>query len=317
MTEEEILQASINKRFAIAFDTLKKNNSFSNQGEFCASISMNEGNFQKYYRGERKINPVILVKLNQKYNISLQWLLAGEGPMFQKEKEGNAPLSKRVKRTAGKKEPDIFAGIIQENKRPTGLPLLVTVDDTLKEVITLVPVKAQAGYLRGFADEDFISHLPAFALPGLRNGHFRAFEVAGFSMLKQEGGGLHPSDISVGQYVENLPDIRDSRVYIIVWEDGVHIKRVLNRIASDGKLILKSDNTNGQYPDIIVEQHQVHEVWEFKRNITTQLPPPTNFYKEINDLRAQVTFLREEYKKNNRALSQLSNAVQHLLAPEP
>jgi len=85
MTEESQLQKSISKRFSIAYDKLKEENKFEKQGDFCQAIGMNEGNFQKYYKGERKINNVLLVNMNKKYDVSLDWLLTEKGDIFTQE----------------------------------------------------------------------------------------------------------------------------------------------------------------------------------------------------------------------------------------
>ena len=47
------------------------------------------------------------------------------------------------------------------------------------QVIHLVPVKAAAGYLAGYADPEFIDELNTFTLPMLAPGQYRAFEIIG------------------------------------------------------------------------------------------------------------------------------------------
>ena len=53
--------------------------------------------------------------------------------------------------------------------------LVITQDANKKENIELVPHKAAAGYLNGFADPEFITELPKFRLPILSQGTYRAF----------------------------------------------------------------------------------------------------------------------------------------------
>src|SRR5690606_11060863 len=57
----------------------------------------------------------------------------------------------------------------------------VAVNDKDQENIALVPVKASAGYLNGYADPEFIGELPIFNLPILSEGTYRAFELSGDS----------------------------------------------------------------------------------------------------------------------------------------
>src|SRR5690606_2870663 len=109
--------------------------------------------------------------------------------------------------------------------------------------VVLVPVKAAAGYLRGYGDPEFIQTLPTYSLPELRNCTFRMFQVKGHSMFPT----LHDSSYVVGQWVENwTKDIKDNRIYVIVaqssTDEGILVNRVLNRLKKYGNLYLKSDN---------------------------------------------------------------------------
>ncbi len=48
-----------------------------------------------------------------------------------------------------------------------------------RQNVVFVPVKAAAGYLAGFNDDEFIEELNTFTLPMLGAGGYRAFEIAG------------------------------------------------------------------------------------------------------------------------------------------
>ena len=48
--------------------------------------------------------------------------------------------------------------------------LVVTVDQDQKDNITLVPHKAAAGYLNGYADPEYVQELTSFRLPMLKQG---------------------------------------------------------------------------------------------------------------------------------------------------
>src|SRR5580704_13069330 len=51
---------------------------------------------------------------------------------------------------------------------------IITVDSHKKDNIELVPHKAAAGYLNGFADPEYVRELPKFKLPVLSQGTYRA-----------------------------------------------------------------------------------------------------------------------------------------------
>jgi transcriptional regulator with XRE-family HTH domain len=179
--------------------------------------------------------------------------------------------------------------------------LVTTVDKTGRDNIVLVPIKAQAGYLQGAQQPEYIEHLPTFWLPGLNHGTYRAFEVSGYSMLADRTG-FFPGDIVVGEYVEKLEDIRDGFVYILVNNaqevDNIVLKRCLNYLDKGSVIICKSDNKDPQYPTFPLPVENIKEVWKFKIKLTRQAPEPSALYERINVLEGDMVLLKEQLKKS-------------------
>ena len=178
-----------------------------------------------------------------------------------------------------------------------GMPQVVTIDTEGNENVVLVPVRARAGYLSGYSDPEFMAKLPAYRLPGLNNGTFRLFEVEGLSMYPT----LHGGDLIIGSMVEQLRDIRDDRLYVVVTKnEGVVVKRVLNRLQKDGKLILKSDNykERDMYPPIVADPDDIIEVWYATGFISRQMRPPAEMYNRLIDLEGRLTLLEDQQRKN-------------------
>jgi phage repressor protein C with HTH and peptisase S24 domain len=176
------------------------------------------------------------------------------------------------------------------------MPKVVTMDTQGNENVVLVPVKAMAGYLNGYGDEEYISTLPAYRLPGLGNGTFRLFEVGGLSMHPT----LNDKDMVIGSFVESLTAVRDDRVYVVVTKsEGIVVKRCLNRFQTDGKLILKSDNYKNRddYPTIVSNPEDILEIWYVTGFMSRQLRPPAEMYTRLIDLEARLTLTEEKLKK--------------------
>lgn len=176
------------------------------------------------------------------------------------------------------------------------MPHVVTVDREGRENIAYVPIRAKAGYLAGHADPQFISTLPTYNFPGLQNATFRMFEIEGHSMIPT----FDDTDIIIGRFVENLSTVRNDRIHVIVTKnDGILVKRVLNRVVSDGKLILNSDNQKDprDYPPIIVNVEDVIEVWYGVAKFTRQMRPPGEMYNRLIDLEARLTLIEDRVKK--------------------
>ena len=145
--------------------------------------------------------------------------------------------------------------------------LAITVDEHQRENIELVPQKAAAGYLNGYADPEFIEELPKFKLPILPgNATYRAFEITGDSMLP-----ILPGTVIIGEYIDDVRHIKNGKTYVLVTKsEGIVYKRVFNYIEDSGKLFCVSDNTT--YAPFQLDIDDVMEVWSSKAYISVQFP---------------------------------------------
>lgn len=191
----------------------------------------------------------------------------------------------------GKSQHMLKSEINQSNKTYAGMPQVISTDTNGNENIIFVSQKAQAGYLHGYGDMDFVENLPAFNLPILKEGTFRCFEVKGNSMYRT----LCDGDLVIGSYIENLQDIRSGRIYIIITKnDGIVIKRVINRIAERSLLILKSDNKD--YPTYTVHAEDIMEVWYVNIYASKQMAETVDIYDRLDQLETEVTVLKNNIK---------------------
>jgi transcriptional regulator with XRE-family HTH domain len=226
--------------------------------------------------------------------------LSKEGNLILDSKSTKNKLTRNLKgNLKGNLSAEIPASQVNEPevKYEVGrMPHVITVDTQGNENVIYVPVRARAGYLNGYSDPEFMSSLPTYRLPGLNNGTFRMFEVDGLSMYQT----LHDRDIIIGSFVDQWRDVRDDRVHIIMTKnDGVVVKRVLNRFEKEGKFILKSDNYKDRdmYPPIICEAQDILEIWYGIAYISRQMRPPTETYKRVVDLEGRFTLLEDFVKK--------------------
>jgi transcriptional regulator with XRE-family HTH domain len=133
-------------------------------------------------------------------------------------------------------------------------------------LIHFVPMKAAAGYLAGYADEEFIDELNTFTLPMMGSGQFRAFEIIGDSMLPTPSG-----SIIVGQKINGLDDVKQNAAYIVVSRsEGIVYKRLSRNSRSKNKVTLSSDNQLYQPYDMNVEE--ILELWQAQMVITKVTP---------------------------------------------
>ncbi len=158
--------------------------------------------------------------------------------------------------------------------------------------IQLVPVKAAAGYLAGYADQDFLDELNTFTLPMLAPGQYRAFEIMGDSMLPTPSG-----SVIVGEKVDDPEDVKNSQAYIVVSKsDGIVYKRVVKNNKAKNKLTLVSDNP--QYEPYNISSEDVVEMWKAVYVLHKPTPKPTwdmnQMATVINTLQQQVSTLKKK-----------------------
>jgi transcriptional regulator with XRE-family HTH domain len=151
--------------------------------------------------------------------------------------------------------------------------------------VQLVPVKAAAGYLAGYADPEFLDELNTFTLPMLAPGNYRAFEIVGDSMLPTPSG-----SVIVGEKVDNIEDVKSNQTYVVVSRnEGIVYKRVMRNNKLKNKFTLVSDNV--AYQPYNVNTEDLIEVWKAQMILSR-----ANVQQrwDVNQLANLVTNLQEQ-----------------------
>ena len=249
--------------------------------KFEETVGFSNGAFATQYKNNKSIGSDKIENILCSFpELNTEWLLTGNGEMLKSEEAAVKPP--RI---------EIIEPIKVEGKSLMPKVIVLEEEDGEKERIPLVPVKAQAGYLRGYDDPKFIRKLPMYNLPGMRNGTFRMFQVEGLSMYPT----LQSGSYVVGQFVEDWQHISNNRIYVVVSTEGVIVKRVLNKIEKYGSLYCKSDNR--VFPHINVRLNDVKEIWECKMHLSFDFLDPIPEYKKIADLEADVQNLIERVEE--------------------
>lgn len=291
-------------------------------------IGTSEAVISSIRSGKTKPSFDFLSKLLSKYEaINTNYLITGQGELslkpastrpasgdFGSKKNENDPLP--GSETEGKLSPTVSPTVSPtlKNKGKTDsysgsslnemnanygakTPAIITLNEHGIDNIIYVPVKAQAGYLVGYADQEYIESLPSFRMPGLNNGTYRMFETEGISMQPT----LTNNDRVIGQWVDNMENIRENRVHVVVSTRGVLIKRVLNRIKERGLIYLKSDTISHRhdYPMIELDASEVKEIWYVRMKVSSDLSEPSEIYNRVADLEIKQTEIMKVLRASN------------------
>ena len=163
-------------------------------------------------------------------------------------------------------------------------------------IVPLVPQKAAAGYTTGFADVDYLNDLPKYNLPFLSRGKkLRAFEITGDSMLPLQSG-----TIVIGEYVEDLNEIKDGSMYIVVSKnDGVVFKKVYDKIHEKSCLLLQSSNI--LYSPYEINVDEVIELWKYSAHIGRSFPveydPTDSFAQALERMEFEIQDMKGRSKR--------------------
>jgi transcriptional regulator with XRE-family HTH domain len=236
------------------------------QEQLAEKIGIKRSLLGAYEEGRAEPGLSYLIKMSQLFDVAVDDLISEDltDPLKQKE-----VLKKDI-----------------EGKKLRVLSITVDKDDN--ENIQMVPQKAAAGYLNGYADPEYVSELPTFYLPIFSTGSYRAFEITGDSMLPIPSG-----SIIIGQYVDNWKHLKDDKTYILVTQrEGIVYKRVFNHIKDKGVLNLVSDNPSYSSYELPIDD--ILEIWESKAYLSTQFP---DSQMSIEKLTTMVMGLQDELGK--------------------
>ena len=146
-------------------------------------------------------------------------------------------------------------GLMKIGKNRILFPILLDPDGN--NMVELIPLKASAGYVRGYADPEYIERLPQMRLPFLPTGKHRAFPIKGDSMPPIKEGSF-----VIGKYLERFDEVKMGQTYIVVTkEDGLMYKRIMAYHKKEAAFELHSDNKI--YQPFKVKAEDVLEIWEY------------------------------------------------------
>jgi len=216
------------------------------QNQVASAIDITRSALADYENGKSEPKASTLIKLAEHFNVNVHNLLNTDidTPLFRKSSKESKSLQNSDIRVVA-----------------------ITVQENHKQNIEFVPVAAIAGYAKSFHNPEYLKELTHFNLPNLSEGTFRAFEISGDSMLPITDG-----SIIIGKYVEQYLEIENGKRYILILRDnGVVFKRVVNEVNQNKRLVLISDNP--EYLPYTINITNVLEAWEavsFIGNLTEQ-----------------------------------------------
>lgn len=200
-------------------------------------------------RGKTKIAGYVIVALMSKFQINPLWLF-------------------------GESQDKYLENAIQNSI----VPKVISVNSQNTENILLVNEKAAAGYPHKIQDPQWYEKLSAFdlPLPQFRNASYRGFQVEGDSMFPN----IKPGDWVIGRAMSSFQEIIDNRVYVIVLNDSILVKK-LQKLPKKNKILLISFNEG--YLPLEIHFNEVKELWLVNSKLSFGIDemPESNLLREL------------------------------------
>lgn len=196
------------------------------------------GKAPSYLRNSKDITSAVMDTIMKVYpDISINWLITGEGEMLKNNTHGPATQNEAI---------------------PLNNNYIINVP--------LVNQFAQAGYLCGFQDAAYIATLPTipFIIDHEAKGNYVAFEVRGDSMNDGtedsylEGDRLLCREIAPYLWAESKLHIRKWD-FVIVHEDGILVKRIIDHDVENHTITIHS--LNDMYSDRVIDLSEVKQIF--------------------------------------------------------
>lgn len=215
-----------------------------NKNKFYNKTGLSNGFLDKV----RDIGVSKIEKILSAYNdINPLWLISGEGDMIldkNKAAEPQAPYSQDAK--------------LSSNGDFMHTPVVINY--------------AKAGYLSGYADQEFIDSLPKILLPKeYEKGNYLVFEIEGDSMNDQlkEGDKVLAKELPREYWSSKLQI--DKYLFIIVSRDGIVVKQILKHDVATGKILCHSLNKSPEYSDFTISLKSVYKLFYIKKIIDSKI----------------------------------------------
>ncbi|WP_231464784.1 hypothetical protein [Pedobacter sp. Leaf132] len=227
-------------------------------------LMVGNGRLGKMAQNSTAIKPSFLEKiLNTFPDLNGPFLIDGFGAMLKPNDEFKNPRHEAM---------PIRLHPNKEDEDETDKKFLYAADGTMGMKVKVVPAKAYAGYLRGFADAEYYDDFEyvVIAVEQEHRGTYLGFEVRGDSMVCLDSEELaeqsiFPGRIAIGrdlprhQWVYKLHTHNYDNWIIVHKTEGILIKQIINHDVEDG--IIKIHSLNPNYEDEELYLDEVEQIF--------------------------------------------------------
>lgn len=257
-------QLTINQRFERVVNELISRQLVESQTDLAEKMGYkSKSSITGMINGDQNPTSKVITALSNKWNVNPQYILTGQGSMFTDGTKDTPPKPRSPFRDA------IDIGAWNEDD-PTeehrGKEFVDLGNGRYRVQTLLVTHVASMGYLRGYADPEWLEELPkhSITVDRIPSGIYRTFIARGESMDDGSKRSIEHGSKVTGRVIR--PELyKDSRlhlhkfqVFIIVHKEGITIKEIINHDVEKGKITIHSWNPDkNEFPDVDLDLRDV------------------------------------------------------------
>jgi len=212
---------------------LRQRLGFKTARDFALELEVDTSYYYKVENGKIPIQKEKLLLLSARWNASIDWLLTGKGKMF----------INRYTDELNSMENNLWA-------------------------IPVIEQKAQAGYVAGYGDLDYIENLPKMFInaPG-EKGNYAIFVISGDSMNDDSSRAIKEGDVLLCREFAHT-HWKDkvhykNNLFIIVYTEGCICKQITDIDTKKG--VLTCHSFNPMYEDFTLKMNDIYQLFYVKK----------------------------------------------------
>lgn len=248
----------LKERFIKMVEALLDSDKNLTKAEIARLMGVKSATFSNHLNPTRPIPEEFIEAFMAKFSLNRDFYETGNGnPLTQSVNKSNNNISEAGKAYTKLKPNGVQIGeLIQDDDNS---PFIDIGNGQYIMVVPIVPIRAQAGYIEHYNDEGYIrdnfTDKHTFSVSRVYKGRYMAFIVEGNSMDDRTSEAIIEGSTVTGREIQkhhwrNKFHIHRYKDYVIVHEDGIFIKRIIEHDTQNGVITCHSLNTNKDlYPD--------------------------------------------------------------------
>lgn len=242
------------------------------QQQLADVVGLKQGSYADVERGKVKVSGEIKRILEKEYSINIDWLETGEGHIYKANEKGvlHSPKQPNFYKALPQKQPRLEATPVSlhphnDDDETGNAKFVFAPDGTMGMRVPIVPIKAQAGYLLGYADPEYYEDFETVIIPVSQEhkGTYLGFEVKGDSGITTEPelmeNNIYPGwraigkDLPKSKWKYKLHIHKYDRWIIVHKTEGILIKSIINHDVEQGIITIHSLNPEYKDEDLNLE----------------------------------------------------------------